>query len=78
MRFNGTRTILSGGWQGGGGYFNVSGRTDFLAGIPLNTWIYLYAPNEGRGSDQILYTEFEVFDGKDWQKVVFRNVPIQK
>jgi len=79
MRFNGTRTIFSGGWQGGSGYFEVAGgRTDFLAGIPLNTWVYLRAPDEARGSDQILYTEFEVFDGKDWQKVVFRNVPIQK
>ena len=79
MRFNGTRTIFSGGWQRGGGYFEVAGgRTDFLAGIPLNTWVYLFVPYEARGSDQILYTEFEVFDGKDWQKVVFRNVSIQK
>jgi hypothetical protein len=79
MRFNGTRTIFSGGWQRTDGSFGVAGgRTDFLAGIPLNTWVYLYAPDQARGSDQILYTEFEVFDGKDWQKVVFRNVPIQK
>lgn len=79
MRFNGTRTFPSGGWRGAEGFFTVAGnRTDFLAGIPLNTWVYLRAPDEARGSDQILYTEFEVFDGKDWQKVVFRNVPIQK
>jgi len=79
MRFNGTRTIFSGGWQRTDGSFEVAGgRTDFLAGIPLNTWVYLYAPNQAGGSDQILYTEFEVFDGKDWQKVVFRNVPIRK
>jgi len=79
MRFNGTRTFPSGGWRGAEGFFTVAGnRRDFLAGIPLNTWVYLFVPYEARGSDQILYTEFEVFDGKDWQKVVFRNVSIQK
>jgi hypothetical protein len=79
MRFNGTRTFFSGGWQHTNGFFQVAGDlTDFLAGIPLNTWVYLYAPNAAHESDQILYTEFEVFNGKDWQKVVFRNVPIQK
>lgn len=79
MRFDGTRTIFSGGWQNRYGSFEVAGGlTDFLAGIPLNVWVSLNAPYEAGGSDQILYTEFEVFDGKDWQKVVFRNVPIQK
>lgn len=79
MRFDRTRTITEGGLQATGGYFNVSGgRSDFLAGIPLRVAIFLRADDNSAKAEQILYTEFEVFDGKDWQRVVFRNVPIQK
>ena len=79
MRFDRTRTITEGGLQATGGYFDVSGgRSDFLAGIPLRVTIFLRANDNLAKAEQILYTEFEVFDGKDWQRVVFRNVPIQK
>jgi len=79
MRFNSSRTIFRGGLQGTGGEYDVSGgRRDFLAGIPINVNVVLYPPGGAQQSDEVFYTEFEVFDGKEWQKVVFRNVPIQK
>ncbi|MGC8904398.1 hypothetical protein [Thermus sp.] len=80
MRFDQTRTITEGGLQTTRGGFRVSGgRSDFLAGIPLRVTISLPANlAQPEQIQQILYTEFEVFDGKDWQRVVFRNVPIQK
>ena len=77
MRFDNTRTILEGGFQRTGGEFRVSGgRSDFLAGIPLRVYVHLYIPDVN--ASKVLYTEFEVFDGKDWQKIVFRNMPFKR
>ncbi|SDE51854.1 hypothetical protein SAMN04488243_10318 [Thermus arciformis] len=77
MRFNNTRTILEGGFQRTGGEFAVSGGlSDFLAGIPLRVYVHLYVPDVN--ASKVLYTEFEVFDGKGWQKIVFRNMPFKR
>jgi hypothetical protein len=78
IRFGNTRTILEEGRQSTGGTWEVSGgRSDFIAGIPLLVYLYFYSPGDPRGMT-VLYTEFEVFDGKDWQKIVWRNIPIPK
>jgi len=54
------------------------GRSDFIAGIPLLVSLGFYSPVEDARGMTVLYTEFEVFDGKDWQKIVWRNIPIPK
>lgn len=78
IRFDSARTIVEGGIQGRSGYWEISGgRADFIAGIPLRVWVLLSTGANVRGKD-ILYTEFEVFDGKDWQKLVWRNIPTPK
>jgi hypothetical protein len=79
IRFDNTRTILEDGRQStaGGGWRVSGGRSDFIAGIPLLVYLYFYSPGDPRGMT-VLYTEFEVFDGKDWQKIVWRNIPIPK
>jgi hypothetical protein len=78
IRFDNTRTILEDGRQRTGGYWEVSGgRSDFIAGIPLLVSLYFYSPGDARGMT-VLYTEFEVFDGKDWQGIVWRNIPFPK
>jgi hypothetical protein len=74
-----TRTILEDGQQQTGGYWEVSGgRSDFIAGIPLLVSLYFYSPVVDARGMTVLYTEFEVFDGKDWQRIVWRNIPIPK
>ncbi len=79
IRFDNTRTILENGLQQTGGYWQVSGgRSDFIAGIPLLVSLYFYSPVGDTKGMTILYTEFEVFDGKDWQKIVWRNIPVPK
>ncbi|KOX91083.1 hypothetical protein BVI061214_02287 [Thermus aquaticus] len=78
IRFDKTRTILEDGQQRTGGVWGVSGgRSDFIAGIPLLVSLKFYSPGDARGMT-ILYAEFEVFDGKDWQRIVWRNIPIPK
>ncbi len=77
IRFNSTRTIVEGGLQNTGGEWRVSGgRSDFIAGIPLLVDLMFYGPSSD--PKQILYTEFEVFDGTNWQKIVWRNIPFPK
>jgi hypothetical protein len=76
-----SRTILEGGLQEAYGEWSVSGgRSDFIAGIPVNVRVSLGIPQQGRESPQILYTEFRVSsdDGKTWEKVVLRNIPVSK
>lgn len=75
------RTIVEGGMQGNSGEYAVfGGRNDFTAGIPINVQITLSTPRESLDSPQILYTEFRVppDNGKTWEKVVFRNIPVSK
>ncbi|AFV75915.1 hypothetical protein Theos_0859 [Thermus oshimai JL-2] len=77
IRFNSTRTIVEGGLQNTGGDWSVSGgRSDFIAGIPLLVDLVFFGPSEN--PKQILYTEFEVFDGTNWQKIVWRNIPFSQ
>ncbi len=79
IRFDKTRTILEDGRQGTGGRWGVSGgRSDFIAGIPLLVSLKIFSPAEDPRGMTVLYTEFEVFDGKDWQRIVWRNIPIPK
>ena len=79
IRFDNTRTILEDGRQSTGGRWGVSGgRSDFIAGIPLLVSLRFYSPVADARGMTVLYTEFEVFDGKDWQKIVWRNIPIPK
>jgi hypothetical protein len=79
IRFDNTRTILEDGRQSTGGEWGVSGgRSDFIAGIPLLVSLTFFSPVENARGMTVLYTEFEVFDGKDWQRIVWRNIPIPK
>jgi hypothetical protein len=79
IRFDNTRIILEDGRQRTGGYWEVSGgRSDFIAGIPLLVSLKFLLPVEDPRGMTILYAEFEVFDGKDWRKIVWRNIPIPK
>jgi hypothetical protein len=79
IRFDKTRTILEDGRQITGGFWEVSGgRSDFIAGVPLLVSLIFRSPVENARGMTVLYTEFEVFDGKDWQRIVWRNIPLPK
>jgi hypothetical protein len=80
IRFDNTRTILEDGRQSTGGGWRVSGdRSDFIAGVPLLVSLIFNLPKNPIAIGMtVLYTEFEVFDGKDWQRIVWRNIPLPK
>ncbi|KGQ22593.1 hypothetical protein [Thermus filiformis] len=73
------RMIFPNGIQRTGGEARVPGDNwDFIAGIPMKVFLYIVASSEDEQNDRITYLEFWVHDGKDWQKVVWRDIPWPK
>jgi hypothetical protein len=73
------RMIFPNGIQRTGGYAQVPGDNwDFVAGIPMKVFLRIKADNGDNQNDRIVYLEFQVHDGKDWQKVVWRDIPWPK